>query len=214
MDKLRNKLIFHDILCNQTTYGLIWNGTYKNKKCVVKMVKLELPWGFTTKVLANDDKPFYHSEFTNKKSMTMESFLHEAKSLKHLSYLGLSPEFYKYVICDNFPIQYGFIIMQKVDSTVKDIILYRDLTKTELDLINKFRSEMHNKYRIIHGDFKPSNLGVFLDEDRHIKSLHVFDCQKIKYVDELSTSDAKRYIKKDGKHFDLHVKKNKKERHN
>lgn len=209
-----NNVVFKSILTNKTQYGLIWTGNYNGEDCVIKMIMLATGVTDNRKYFRKDDsKPFYHTAFTDKKSMTINNFMHEVKAAQYLGQLGLAPTFYTYHISDDlYPIHYGFIVTQRVDCSIKDILLKRNLTNNELRMIDDFRSKMHNKYGIIHADFKPSNTGVFLDEKGQIKKIYVFDCQKIKYIKQLSSSDAKYYIKKDIAHFKMHTDKNIKER--
>lgn len=208
-----NRVIFKNILSNKTTYGLIWNGEYDNNDCVIKMIMLSSGSSKKKYFKKRDQKPFYHTYFVDKKPMTYNNFMHEVRSAQYLGKLGLAPTFYTYyVLNDKFPIHYGFIVTQKVDCSIKDIILRRNLTKNELLMTDDFRNKMHNKYGIIHGDFKPSNMGALLDSRGKIKKLYVFDCQKIKLIKNLSSSDAKYYVNRDTKTFKKHIIRNINER--
>lgn len=204
---------FHKILSNNTTYGIIWDGLFDDKPCVIKMVLLSSGAIYNkhnSKYFEhNDETPFKHKEFKKRKPMTIDAFLHEAKELKNLSHLGIAPKFYKYWICnDRYNMHYGFIAMKKMDCSLKDILLERSLKKEEQYLVKKMIDKMHNEYGIIHGDMKPSNIGVILDKNYRVKDCVVFDCQKVKHHDKCDSDEFHRLIEKDWNVYKRHTIEN------
>ena len=68
--------------------------------------------------------------------------------------------------------------MEKMDGSVKDVLLKRSLTTSEDNLIEALINKMHQK-GVTHGDLKPSNIGVFLN-DGQIIECKVLDTQKVR----------------------------------
>ena len=201
-------LVLNDIISKDTVYGIVWDGTIQDKSCIVKMVKLN-----TGTIDSDDDifsqcdnDPYNHTMFKHKKAMSLEYFNHEVKQLKNLSDIGMAPKLYKSWICDKYDVHYGFIVMEKYDCSLKDIIVKRKLTHTEKTMVDGLIQKLHN-VGFIHGDMKPSNMGVRLSEKR-IKSLCFFDCSKVKDLENFSEEDRKKLIQKDYAFFKKHKKQN------
>ena len=130
----------------------------------------------------NDDEiPFLHSKFKDHKAMNIESFNHEVKQLSHLSNNDLAPRVHGHCVVNKNGIHYGFIVMEKIDCSVKQIILNRDLTNDEDNIIKNLIHELHNNHSIVKMVIlKPSNIGVYLSKCGHIRKCVFLDCQKVK----------------------------------
>lgn len=221
------RLQFHEIISKRTCYGLIWGGFFDQKPCVIKMImltsglhydkndgiyrdgrknnaKINKPSNFEK----NDPNPFLHREFQHRRSMTHDAFLHEAKELTHLSQLSLAPRVYGYGICTQFDIHYGFIIMHRTDGCLKDVLVRRPLERQESHIVKEVIDTMHKKHGITHGDMKPSNIGVYLDERGRVKKACLFDCQKIKHKGKYSDEEFRKLIDKDWRIYFKHIVKN------
>ena len=238
-----NKIQFGQVISSKTAYGLIWDGLYEQKPCVIKMIMLTtglhydkdqqcyVNHGKNGRVILehdadqyfdrNDVDPFRHMEFKRRRSMTLDAFLREVANIRHLQQLQLAPHVFGYGVCDQtYNIHYGFIVMEKVDGSLKDIILTRSLHSTENALIKTMINQLHKKHHIIHGDLKPSNIGVYLDEKKMIKQCCFFDCQKMQYLDQLMSeginelidpSDLKKLFDKELANYKKHIIMNQQE---
>jgi len=229
---MNDRITFNEVISRRSAYGLIWSGTFDRKPCVIKMVMLTSGLhynkdkdgyrnGQTEKIRSsppniftrNGRPPFYHQEFRHRRAMKTTDFIDEAKKLIHMSKLGLAPKVYGHGICDKlFPVHYGFIVMERMDASVKDILLKRDLGKDELRTIFRTVDSMHKEHAITHGDMKPSNIGVNLDKYGRIARCLVFDCHKVRYRDDMTQSEFERRVRKDVGVFHRHVKMNVKDR--
>jgi tRNA A-37 threonylcarbamoyl transferase component Bud32 len=214
-------ITFDYIISEQTHYGVIWKGKYKNEECAIKVVLLNTGVHYNKKnskyynhdveiskskgksCFKDDDRiPFLHSKYRKRKSMSKENFVHEIKMLKEVSKNGLAPDlFHCWVNRKSYKAHYGFIVMRYMKYSVKDILLRRNLTgKEEAYILSKIR-KLHD-CGIRHGDLKPSNIGVNLDSLGHINHIRMIDWAKGDY-----TKDHSKF-KYDIDTFYSHIKKN------
>ena len=195
-----DEVTFEEILSRDTTYGVIWSGLYNEQPCVIKMVMLK---GTNNK---KDEKmPFYHSEFKTKKMMSDKDFTYEADQLALLSNTGMAPKFHGYTRQKG----YGFIVMQRMDCSLKDVLLTRSLKSSEKDIVEKMINKLHDT--AVHGDLKPSNIGVQLDKDGKVQEACVFDCQKVKQKKGYKSREFNALKNKDLRTYRKHTKKNRNE---
>ena len=205
---------FIKILSKSSQYGIIWLGTYINTPCIIKMIRIESSVKPNSSIFKkNDNIPYLHKEFKNRKQMTHEKFNYEVSQLKLLSELKLAPALFDSWICEKlFSIKYGFIIMEKMDCSVKDILLKRNLKKEEQYLIDDLIDTAHHKFKIFHGDMKPSNIGVYLDSRGYIKKCVFLDCAKVRNLKKYDKPTARRMIVHDNYIYDKHIDKNTEQR--
>ena len=204
---------FKKILSTTSHYGIIWKGIYKDKDCVVKMVILTSGLHYEKnskdkgeKFFDHDNEsPFLHSLFRERKAMIREKFDHEVRMIRKLNRVNLSPNLFHSFIIDTYEAHYGFIIMEELETTVKAILLQRDLTSKEDEKIERLIGKLHER-GLYHGDLKPSNIGVNLNKRGQIEYLKLLDCAK---VNEIQSRDD---IKGDLETFHKHVRKNIQER--
>lgn len=213
-----DELQYQNIISTNTHYGVIWQGRYRNKDCIIKVVLLNtgIHYDKSTKKYLNhniriskgekyfrhdDATPFRHTLYAKRKSMSIEKFKHEVAMLKQIGALQLAPELYSYNIDRSYDVHYGIIVMQRMMMTVKDIILKRDLKLEELEYILSKIQRLHDA-GIKHGDMKPSNIGANITESGVISKVRIIDWAK-----GASTSDH-RAFERDIRTFHLHVKKN------
>jgi serine/threonine-protein kinase RIO1 len=156
----------------------------------------------------NETKPFYHIDFRHRRSMTFDDFFKEVDDLIILAQLGIAPTVYGYGINRDHSIHYGFIIMKKVDCSLKDIYLNRSLSPHENEIVTHLIDDLHNQYGMIHGDLKPSNIGVYLDSKGHIGGVCFFDCQKIKHIDDYQPHEFAKMADREMENFQKHMIKN------
>ena len=150
----------------------------------------------------NDNDPYRHREFRHRRAINRQAFLSEITELTHLGLLNLAPKVYGYYFSDPMaPIHYGFIVMEKVDSCVKNILYQRALKKSEEEIINQLINYMHQSYGSVHGDLQPSNIGVYLNHKGQIWKACFFDCQKIKHKEKYSSDRFQKLIEKDWKMY-------------
>jgi serine/threonine protein kinase len=223
-----SQLTFIDVLSRRTAYGLIWLGKYRRHTCVAKMIMIttgihydkpaqeyRTPDGkkmdekLAEKYFGHNDlKPFLHMDFRHRRSMTPEAFFKEIDDLVSLGKLGIAPKVYGYGINRAHEIHYGFIVMEKVDCSLKDIYLKRDLHHDEDKIIKGLIDRLHDEHGIIHGDLKPSNIGVYLDANGHIINACFFDCQKIKHKDDYTPEQFKKMAEREADNYKKHIVKN------
>jgi serine/threonine protein kinase len=221
--------VFTDVLSRRTAYGLIWLGQYQKRPCVIKMIMLTTGFHYdkTSKEYRtphgrkinetiaeqyfnhNDKRPFYHMDFRHRRSMTPPAFFKELEELINLGKLGIAPEVYSYGINQSFDIHYAFIVMEKIDCSLKDIYLTRDLHHDERTIIKNLIDTLHDHHEIIHGDLKPSNIGVFLDRDKRVINGCFFDCQKIKHKKDYTEEQFKKLAEHEANNYKKHIIKNK-----
>ena len=213
------------LISNTTIYGLIWDVIYKNNiSCALKIVILDsgihryidghyynndrrISSYRAHKYFIKSDDPFNHEEFIYKKAMNEKIFLKESKNIQLLSELDLSPHIYDFGIHREYDIHYGFILMEKTDFSLKDVLHNRNLNKSEYKIISKKIDLFHN-LGFIHNDLKPSNIGIYLNDEDSIYKCYIFDCSKVKRHNNIHSSRFRSYIKKDWKHYEDHVDKN------
>lgn len=219
MDKhILKKFEFDRVISDNTTYGLIWEGSYEGKVCIIKMIMLKSGAHHerSTSDLKyfdyNDKDPFRHRDFKNRKSMTINDFLQEAKELTNLYEIGLAPEVYGYWICNKmYNVHYGFIAMEKMDYSLKHILAKRSLKKDENQLIENIIDELHEN-DVVHGDLKPSNIGVMVNGKGKITKCLLFDCQKVKHKENYHHDVFDKLIERDWHTYKKHSVKNKTEK--
>lgn len=194
---------FDKILSTETHYGIIWLGNYKDKDSVIKMVLLNTGTNDKNSEIfsKNSKKPLKHKLFKGRKSMSISDFKHEVKMLKEMHKRKLAPAVYLTEINTETEAHYGFIVMERMHCTVKEVLLKRDLKQKEIDKILYTIKLMH-ELNICHGDCKPSNIGVMLNEKGIVHKIRFLDLAK-----GYSTSSSKAR-KHDIETFWEHVKKN------
>ena len=223
------------IISDQTYYGLIWEGQVidhtsnvpvpvpsQDSACVVKMVLLSsgAHYNLEKKIYyhghnkinghvgifeQNENKPYYHTYFAQRRCMSESAFLTEANNLVKMSQINLSPAVYGVWIENHQDhADYGFIVMDRADCSLKDLLLTRHLTKSENKVVINLINTMHEKYHLVHRDLKPSNIGVYFDDDMRIDKCRLFDCQKVKSKKDMSDSQFKSRIRSDWSHFQKH----------
>lgn len=222
---MNEKLVFNEIISDKTHYGIIWNGRYKGTECVIKVVILDSGIHYDNRkneynvgnkkitkgealnnFKENNIKPYIHEKYKDRKAMSVEKFTYEVNMLYNMGKSGIAPKLYKYFIDNNsYEIHYGFIVMEKMHMSIKDILLKRDLNNDEMDEILRKIEKLH-KIGIKHGDLKASNICVDIDNKGKIKKIKIIDWAKAKY-----TKDEKDF-EKDRKTLIKHINKNMLER--
>jgi hypothetical protein len=223
---------FDQIISRRTCYGLIWNAFLNDHECIIKMIMLTTGVHFdknkqeyydglghqltkmeTSIFFDHDDHdPFHHSQFSHRRSMTKEAFFDELCELQFLSQLEIAPKVYGYGICDrSFDIHYAFIVMEKLDCSLKDILLVRQLEHSESKIVQAAIEKLHIDHGLTHGDLKPSNIGLFLDQNQKIKNCLFFDCQKVKHKKDCTQVEFNRLVERDWHTYQTHSIKNRQE---
>jgi tRNA A-37 threonylcarbamoyl transferase component Bud32 len=209
-----SRLRFDKVINDSGVYGVIWLGSFNGETCAIKMVKLTSgrSHDYTKKSKKKSKKsknPFESELFDDHKAMDPDAFIKETNNLLHLSKLGLSPKVYDcFLHQPSGKVHYGFIAMEKLDGSIKDILLRRSLSSSEAKIALNLIKSLHRDHHLVHGDLKPSNVGVRLDDNGKIKECLFIDCQKVKYRDDHSSDDFQRYIERDRYTFKSHYKQN------
>ena len=201
---------FDEIISIDSSFGIIWKGTYKNTQVAIKMVMLRKGNYYVFDKTDHDykkhhknksyfeqdsSKPFLHTYFLDHKPVHFDTLENEVYSLNKFANLNLAPKLYGYCI-NNQPnnIFYGFIVMELLDGSVKDIIMERALTRPEKNIIYELIDIMHIKHKCVHRDLKPSNIGMFLDNNKQIIRCVLIDLQSAVFKKHL---ELKRYQNRD-----------------
>jgi len=223
--------MFTDVISRRTAYGLIWLGFYRKHPSVTKMIMLTSGIHYDRTAgeyrtpqeqrlsnvdaekhfVNNERKPFLHQDFMHRRSMTPNAFFAEIDELQTLSKLGLAPKVYGYGVNQEHDVHYGFVVMEKVDCSLKDIYLKRELNHDENKLVHDLIDSLHNEHGIIHGDLKPSNIGVYLNRKGHIVDACFFDCQKIRHREQCTPEEFRKLADREATNYHKHIVKNKKE---
>lgn len=210
-----SRITFDKIINDNGVHGMLWSGTIDKVPCVIKMIALKSEKSDKSdkskkqrKAHKKDEVPFIHELFDNKKPMTSDKFTYEAAQIMKLSRLGLAPTVHAHFICDLSQINYGFIVMDRMDCSIKDIIVKRRIDKNEETIIANFIKTAHVEHKISHGDMKPSNFGVKLDENGKISKCYFLDCAKVTSRADMSSKKFKEYCKRDIETFHRHYEKN------
>jgi hypothetical protein len=216
------KLIkFKDIISYGSGYGIIWSGTIinTNTPCAIKMIVLKSGCyydkdnntyigtnnnGINSEEIfkTNEIVPFLHSHFNKKRAMTRTEFRLEISNQLKLSDLGLAPKIHFYGKSHHISgIQYGFIIMDLLSLNLREFLTIRHLTDNEKKMLKTLFDKLHNVYKIVHGDLKPANIGIKLNDKKEIKEFYFIDCNKIKFYDQLTNEEFVHRVKKDIEYF-------------
>lgn len=207
-----NRITFDKIINDNGVHGMLWSGTIDKVPCAIKMVALKPEKSKKSKKrkTSKNDVPFIHELFDNKKPMNTEKFIYEATQIMKLSRLGLAPNVHTHFVCDLSEIQYGFIVMDRMDCSIKDIIVKRKVNKSEEAIIAAFIKTAHIDNKVSHGDMKPSNFGVKLSDQGTIIECRFLDCAKATFRNDMSSKKFKELCKKDIETFHSHYDKNRK----
>jgi tRNA A-37 threonylcarbamoyl transferase component Bud32 len=206
---------FNKVCFIGSSYGVIWDAKYKDKPAIIKMITL------TSGIHYNKDndkyydkdnneikyynnvynrkniKPFIHYEFIKKRSIPLSDFEYELNQHKKLEEISLSPVIYDYGVShtiDGF--KYAFIVMEKWTTNVKDLLKLRKINSIEEEIIMNIINKLHQS-GYVHGDMKPNNIGVMLNNKLEIEKCCFFDCYTIKKTNNLSEEEKLELINKD-----------------
>lgn len=208
--KKLNNITFGEIISKNSYYGVVWGGIYKGKKnCVIKMVRIANGLTDEKYFQKNDQTPFKHKLFSDKTAMTLEMFINEVNKQKTLYGFRLAPKIYSFwVDTTSSHFHYGFIVMKRLNCTMKDILLKRDLTSHEDEMVTTFINTLHTNYKTAHRDLKPANIGVFLNPSGLIDKCLFLDCCNVKFKSDVSDDQFYKYVMHDWEKFKLHKQKN------
>lgn len=204
-----NNITFEKLLSKSSGYGIVWSGKYRNKPCAIKMVILKSGYYYDKdccvyvgenaeeKFNTNDKIPFLHTEFKKKRAMTRTEFKLEINNQLKLNEYSLTPKIYAFGKSHHIQyIQYGFIVMDLLSCSLRDIINVRKLIENEKQLLFSLLNKLHNVHKIVHGDLKPANIGVKLSENE-IKHMTLLDCNRIKFASTMTKEEFLIRVSKD-----------------
>lgn len=196
------------IVSTQSQYGVVWQGVFqgasaakgaKEAPVAVKMVLLRSGVHydkFLDTLVDGHERPVNHvshhhplcaafglpdTTFHKRKSLTRGQFEWEVKQMKRLAKLDLSPPVYASWLEHDGPFHFAFLITGLCHANGKSVLLKRDYTQREMHLLLAMVTKLH-RHRYAHGDLKPSNMGVYLDDKGDIVKFHLLDCNKTRRV--------------------------------
>jgi tRNA A-37 threonylcarbamoyl transferase component Bud32 len=150
----------------------------------------------------DDAAPFLHTHFRHRKALSVDKFNHEVKMIQTMSQLDLAPRLLgSWINQSDYPMHYGFIVMEYLPQTVKGILLKRNLSSAELATLEQMIDQLHQR-GFCHGDFKPSNIGVRVNSNGRMSHFRLLDWNKGR-----ATTD-RQCPKRDHIRFKKHVKRN------
>jgi serine/threonine protein kinase len=202
-----NELKYQRIISTNTTYGIIWDVEHKGESRALKVVILGSENDKRSGKNLDKTHGFYHSDLKYKKHLTMYKFENEIKNLKRLSSRGLSPDVHFSGIYKDGDISYGYICMDKTDASLKSVIHKRSLKRKETQVIKKLIDKLHNS-GYIHNDLKPSNIGIYLDNNDKIYKCLLLDCAKVNNYPNIDIDTFNSKMKRDWDHYFRHTNKN------
>ncbi len=207
-------IVFKDIISYSSSYGIVWKGTYKGKPCAIKMIVLTSGDHFdkTNGVYVGNESsftkknkvPYLHHYFKRKRAMSKSLFKLEIYNQYLLNNDSLSPKIHMYGKSHHInDIQYGFIVMDLLDKSLRDVIRERKLHEPEKKLITEMFINLHVKKHMVHGDSKPANIGVNLDSKGNIKQVMFFDFRTLKSKKDMTEEEFDKGVKSDISYFTI-----------
>jgi hypothetical protein len=216
---------FNNIKSNSSGFGVIWSGTYHDHSVIIKMLSIITQQGtyydkdnniyYSNGKVVNpnkyyyneNEKPYLNKMFIHKRSISLNNFNIEVDNQKLLYKYKLAPKIYKSFTIKHNTFTYGFIVMDKWHTDVKEYIINNKsfINDTDLDLVYKTINKLHS-LNLIHGDMKPNNIGLKLTNDNKIRKCCFFDCYTLKDIDQLTDNEKEDKKKKDFhtfKHYKL-----------
>ena len=118
------------------------------------------------------------TRWQGRSSYNVEKLKREARNCTMLHKHGLAPRMYASWSDRDSDIHFGYIVMERCDGTVKDVLMNRELEPSEQAKVDKFIELIYQK-GFSFGDLKPSNIGVYLDTSKRIKSCTLLDCTQV-----------------------------------
>jgi tRNA A-37 threonylcarbamoyl transferase component Bud32 len=86
--------------------------------------------------------------------------------------------------------------MEKWTTNIKDLLISRKINNNEEKIIMDTINKLHES-GYVHGDMKPNNMGVMLNNKLEIEKCCFFDCYTIKETNNLSEEEKLKLINKD-----------------
>lgn len=187
------------VLSVKSQYGVVWKGVLGDVEVAVKMVLLQSGIHYDKKLDELVDGAgrvvskvrYQHpvceffglppTTFDKRKSLTRGQFEWEVRHMRRLAKLDLSPHVYDSWYETDGPFHFAFLVTGLCHANGKAILLQRDYSKRELHLLKNMVEKLHG-HRYFHGDLKPSNMGVYLNDNGAIVKFHLLDCNKTKRV--------------------------------
>ena len=202
-----------DIISENSVYGVIWKAKYNEIICAVKMLVLTSGIHYKNQWLNGDMQPidksaiivplngFKLERYYKRQPISRPNFIQEAESLDMMCKMGLGPKYYGYSMYQQNGFVIGFIVMELVSGSLANVILNRQLTKTEHKMVDKTIDHMHRI--VVHRDLKPENIGVHLDQNGYITKVVILDCNRMQTKADLCKSEFKQLRKQDLSRFKL-----------
>jgi serine/threonine protein kinase len=198
------------LLSEKSYFGVVFRARLKDdgSRVAVKQVLLDsgLHYDRANKEYVADGKSWCSAHarkaleprFHKRRCMPAERFTRECTKMHKLHKLGLAPKVFGFWTERRGPAHFGFLVAELCDGTVKDVITRRALSRSEHELILAVVSRFHD-LGYTHGDLKPSNIGVKLDEQDRVSSALLIDCATVRKPKSKrglraeATDDDKRY---------------------
>jgi serine/threonine protein kinase len=230
---LKREVTLDSILSDDTYHGVIYRGLFRGvHKVVVKKVLLDTGLHFDLRegrhhagvkgpVMSSREAlsafrqvPRDGELFLERRPVPRAKFRREVHSMKRLYREGVGPKVYgswtERASSVSVP-HFAYLVLEECDSTGKQILLKRKFTATEKARVAAAIRRLHNKIQCLHGDLKPSNMGVML-RDGEIKSILWLDAGGLRQRDKLTKAKFRALAAKEAHRFQEHALKNMKHR--
>lgn len=176
---------------SRSSYGSIFIIKHRHHRCILKLQTLKTGAHFDkVNKLYYDDRgklvddhiaiaKYFPKDtilyrFRHKESISKEQFEKEVDNQNFMSNYKLAPQIYEHGYVDIGSLNFAYIIMKKMDLSLKDYILKYGRRHLDMSIVYSKIEKMHSM-GYCHGDLQPSNICFSFDHTGHIKCCRIID---------------------------------------
>jgi hypothetical protein len=153
----KHHLELGSLISSQTHSGNVYNAHFKGQPVVVKKVLLSSGLHHThhrfrdkngDQLLTSEAEKLFKSHrdgstFLRRSSKSLSTFRKEGRNLRKMS-RQLAPKVYHTVIDQSGDIHFGYLVLEKCDSTLLELLLERDLNRHEERIVKRAINKLHD----------------------------------------------------------------------